>query len=145
MPATTTTYRKVDPDSVRITRAHCVAKDKPSRWALEPRTGRVKVFVWLNDEAYAPSGVPFSPRRADFDSVEAYEEAYAAWDKALTKAWNAANREIIRQVAGAMNLDLGKIRFSRTAGCSCGCSPGYTTDLVAQHDIYITATAKATA
>ena len=63
----------------------------------------------------------------------------------LDRAWDKFNREIIRNKAailraGVMALGLqsdvaDKAKFSRKAGCACGCSPGFILQM--RGDIYI--------
>jgi len=141
MNATTATFTKIDPDSVRITSAIARPKDTPNRWSSVPKTGKVKVYVWINDDAFAPEGMRY-PRRDEYTSVEEYDAAFTAYDRPLSRAWVAARREAMTQVLDAFGIDLGKARHSRTAGCSCGCSAGFITEATGQYDYYITATAK---
>ena len=137
-PATTTT---IDPDSIVLTRAHMIAKDKASQWETEPRTGKVKVYVWLNDDAYTVDDGE-RPVFDDYDGdLDEFSAALDEYYKPVNRAYIKAHRAVVVAVAEALNLDLGKIGFSRNAGCSCSCSPGFVTEAVGQFDLYITATA----
>ena len=46
-------------------------------------------------------------------------------------------RPMIEDALKENNIPIGKLRWSRKAGCSCGCSPGFIMD-GARPDIYIT-------
>jgi hypothetical protein len=62
----------------------------------------------------------------------------------MDKAWDKFNREIVAKKKvilrnGLAALDLGSPRllFSRKAGCSCGCSPGFIIASPRNTDVYI--------
>jgi hypothetical protein len=83
------------------------------------QTGRA--YVWLNDKLSAQLGTPPD----DFTSA-----AWRRYHRAMIKLMN----EVLQ---GTWNHDVPLVAsFSRTAGCSCGCSPGFR--LPNQHvDIYV--------
>ena len=56
----------------------------------------------------------------------------------IDRAWDKYNREVVknkRALVAKADLEMlrdVKIRFSRKAGCSCSCSPGF----IAEHPVY---------
>jgi len=63
----------------------------------------------------------------------------------IDKAWRQYNRteiRIMRRYAGkAVAKHYGykvKMRFARSAGCRCGCSPGFILDREGSYDLYVT-------
>ena len=64
----------------------------------------------------------------------------------LDKAWKKYNRELVKmmkEVAEKANLtnESGqplKLNYSRKAGCSCGCSPGFIAENDYNRDIWVT-------
>ena len=51
--------------------------------------------------------------------------------KFTCSTWNALKRKAVRSDIADLKIIFGEeatIRWSRTAGCSCGCSPGYVVD-----------------
>lgn len=57
----------------------------------------------------------------------------------IDRAWDKYNREVIknkRALVAKADLEMlrdVKLRFSRKAGCSCSCSPGF----IAEHHVYL--------
>lgn len=54
------------------------------------------------------------------------------------KAQFRADVKVTREALESLLPDLGGLRFSRTAGCRCGCSPGFIAKAHRGQDIYIT-------
>lgn len=50
----------------------------------------------------------------------------------LVKEWLKANKPDVT------DLETGDLRWSRKAGCSCGCSPGFISTQFGGKDIYVT-------
>lgn len=70
--------------------------------------------------ALEPRYIPFIDEDSTDEDREA-EKAWRAWRKATLTATTKKVKEVVAQLAG----DKATVRFSYTAGCSCGCSPGY--------------------
>lgn len=60
--------------------------------------------------------------------------------KAMDALWDAVNARVVeekRQALASLMPNL-EARFSRKAGCACGCSPGFIAENVKGFDIWIT-------
>lgn len=55
----------------------------------------------------------------DFDVLEDLTNRY----RRPSTAWRKAARQLIAE--SGLNIDLTEMRWSQTAGCGCGCSPGF--------------------
>jgi hypothetical protein len=65
----------------------------------------------------------------------ANDKAYADWNRAYVKAARAELYAILDALVAAGHLvERPKTTFSRTAGCSCPCSPGFKLDTHLYHD-----------
>lgn len=105
-------------------------KDPSRTW----KTGRIRVYVSGQDEPTSP--VPGPSVRGDGSDAD--------------QAWRRYNREEIRLmrevVEEAFAADpelaeqLGKVVFSKKAGCSCGCSPGFIAEGRDNQDVWISRT-----
>lgn len=78
---------------------------KQRSWSFKRSTGRASV-----NGAFEP---PFPANDAD-------EREWKKWRREATKS----EAEVLAAGFAAMNIDIS-FRFSQTAGCSCGCSPGF--------------------
>jgi hypothetical protein len=89
---------------------------------------------------------PFDPKDFGFDGQPEYSRK--GENPELDKAWRKYNkievnlqRGIIDQAVkhGMIEEDLAKeLKWSRKAGCSCGCSPGWTTRDYRRQSIWLT-------
>lgn len=52
------------------------------------------------------------------------DKEWKDYNRKLLAAW----RPLVKQLVDLLHPDHGKISFSRKAGCSCGCSPGWIVD-----------------
>lgn len=93
-----------DEDGNKIDRRRQDARER------RPASAYTKVYVWL-DEAKTKEAIGDSP---------AFGASDADW-KAYTKKVVALKRELLRDCC----IDPDCYRYSRTAGCACGCSPGF--------------------
>jgi hypothetical protein len=96
---------------------------------LERKVQRVRVYV-------AGAGVPDLPL-PPYTRKGEQPEVDAAWRK-YNQAEIKLERAVIDDVRKRYGLDLGKLSFSRTAGCSCKCSPGFISNINASLQIYVT-------
>lgn len=111
-------------NELRVTAIHngtkIIVNAKAASWE---KTKLPRLFV------YGEEDVDFS----DLYAIEGWPS-----DKRLTPEFNRRNRQVIankhtlaKSVLGAladMGIHLDRMRFSRTAGCSCGCSPAFITN-----------------
>lgn len=82
---------------------------------------------------------PVGRRTRLYTTVE-LEQPAPAWkprgeDPTVDKAWDAYNRAEVKAMRvkvlnwlDAAGYERVKVRFSRKAGCGCGCSPGFIAD-----------------
>lgn len=95
------------------------------------RAGKARVFVW---------GAP----EPDDSNLPAPKERGV--DPENDKAYDKHNRAVVRiqkaHLVAAMELGLlpstEELRFSRKAGCSCPCSPGFIANIREGYDYHIT-------
>jgi hypothetical protein len=69
----------------------------------------------------APNGEVFEPDDTLYTSRGEYPQVDKAWDE-HNKAYVAGVRSLLAQVEDIVGSK--KMKFSKKAGCSCGCSPG---------------------
>lgn len=107
-----------------------------------------KAFVW--DELAA---VPM-PTEEQFNVPTVYTQR--GENKELDRAWDRHNKSVVQAktslLRAALIAALGEpaalvtmstARFSRKAGCSCGCSPGFILPELNRKDIYVSAVKQA--
>lgn len=84
------------------------------------RSVKPRVFVTVDEDEIPMERPPYGSSRGDG----------SAEDK-LWRKYNKLERDLMRAKAEAVLGELGitaKLTFSRTAGCSCPCSPGFVLD-----------------
>jgi hypothetical protein len=93
------------------------------------RYGNVRVYVFFEDD---PIALPGQEREDQAEELKKPEVKSIAW-RALRRALRKLN---------ATHTSLPtKIAYSRKAGCSCGCSPGFIVKgLKSYSNIYVTVT-----
>lgn len=120
-----TTYQTViDGHDVNVT--YKMTRDND--WSAKYR--RARAYIWYPTEAFCGEHPPYSMKGDD---------------PANDKAWRQFNRKEVaamRNIMDVVGLDVPEWRFSRKAGCSCPCSPGFIRKSWddANHDYYITVT-----
>lgn len=97
---------------------------------------RIRVFV----SGEAKPDMPVPPYGSTRGDGSAEDKAWKAYNRA-----EVANQRDLIEEALAQNPELatklGKLSFSRKAGCGCGCSPGFIAEGQGSQDIWITRTA----
>lgn len=93
------------------------------------REYRAKPRIYGAVDALSANLVAQEPRYVaytDENSTEADREAEKVW-RAWRKATLRATTKKVKEVAALLADDAtqASVRFSYTAGCTCGCSPGY--------------------
>lgn len=94
---------------------------------------------------------PFDPEELNFNGIkERPEPSIKGEDPENDKAWKMYNRaevaiqkKIIERAAEASLIDkdvIGKLKWSRKAGCGCGCSPGWKLSDHGRRSIWLTVT-----
>jgi hypothetical protein len=92
----------------------------------------------LENEPHTDKAIPFKVDREDFDTEEAFlamkaaKSEYNSWRIRTTKAAKAKLLPLLAEfinsqpdIREAKYGNVLKAEFSRTAGCSCPCSPGF--------------------
>lgn len=111
------------------------------------RRSTLIAYVWgsnepndsVLDEAAKAAGAPH--RYTTIGEFPAVDKAFRDYNKLVVKSQREVLGAGLREVFGAFvdSPELKEIKFSRTAGCRCGCSPGFI--IRAQglqgHSIYI--------
>lgn len=97
--------------------------DKP--WSYRKNTGRA--FVWDNPKV-SDKILLDEAEKLGLTSIYSEKGKYPTLDA----AWKKYNRMEVKSMTGlleaacnAMGLTIEKVTFSRYAGCSCPCSPGF--------------------
>lgn len=119
-------------------------------WSDKPHA-RTRVYVTLKNELAAPDGPPctdlecgsptcdYARSSGHPENCEVDHKVWRAWQrKALLE-----RKELFADVRlhdGTPLLDVvGALKFSRKAGCACGCSPGFIATMSYGKEIYIDA------
>lgn len=100
------------------------------------KPSRQRIFVTVTPELPAPTG-PLCTKEGC--KCEGREVDHTVWKR---KYLTPAKKEAKAAIAEALGDDfekLGSIWFSAKAGCGCGCSPGFVSERVTDHDLFITA------
>lgn len=111
----------------------------------EDRPKRVRVHVWsdVNDQLLpVPTEAEFGCNVHTLRGVNAALDA--AWDK-HNRSWIKAKRAVMEAVFNALTTEEraelgvahGGLTFSRKAGCTCGCSPGFMSTVRRCHFVSI--------
>lgn len=92
----------------------------------------------LSFRVYTEGDKPRDMTGAWFDenNVQSLKFKRKAWNKVARAGVAISEKQMVPVVAKAFGLkpEDFTIRFSRYAGCSCGCSPGYVGKLLAYND-----------
>lgn len=107
------------------------------RWSPEDRGKHMRAFVW--------DGGAIEPNEEVLKQLASRRGHASHWtkrgeDKVMDSAWDAYNHLIVANkqalLEHALKLieapDTAKYRWSRKAGCACGCSPGFVVEGVAK-------------
>lgn len=103
-------------------------KDSTRHW----KSGKVRVFV-SGQDAPEFDNPPYGSTRGDGSDED------RAW-KRYNREELRLQREVLAQATAAMPElaeQLGKLSFSRKAGCSCGCSPGFVGTAWTNQDVWL--------
>jgi hypothetical protein len=101
----------------------------------ERRYAKAKGFCWGPGDDREPSKeFRFLAEHIGAPSVYTSRGDFPALDKAFDKMNReivAAKREVFEAALKALGFEFakGQVKFSRKAGCSCGCSPGFILDV----------------
>lgn len=108
-------------------------------WRARPRKTRAYVFG-PGDDRNPSKEFRFLAEHIGAPSVYTRRGEWPALDKAfdvMNREIVAAKREVLDAVLEKMDLGVEKIQFSKKAGCSCGCSPGFIIDGPWNQELYI--------
>lgn len=104
-------------------KVHLLRQDYTARYGRKPR-----IYVWGTEpEMERP---PYSIKGEDPE----LDRRWRAYNRAEIKAMREVAGPILAQIKelGLTTFGDGELAFSRTAGCTCGCSPAF----VFSHSIY---------
>ena len=106
------------------------------------RPGRIRVYV-DGYRATDRADFPTFPKRADYETEGAYDDAYAAADTAANASQRRRNAEIKNTVRQAVCEAFGiasapKMTWQAKAGCKCGCSPAFILEMTGSEDLFLT-------
>lgn len=96
------------------------------------KTQKTRIFVTLHDGDVPMERPPYGSKKGD-----------GSHEDALWKIYNKLEKQImidrVKRVLEGLGLAGTKVSFSKTAGCSCPCSPGFIADrmLTGKGVIYI--------
>jgi hypothetical protein len=144
--------KKQTTPQLTITNTHTVENERKNKWAPPKRS---KLTVYVNGYQGAVADVwDRMPRREQFETapsamgIKFFDEAgYKAASEAWDKECNAAHRAWVKDVTPLVQRAIAekymfvsgvKIHWSRTAGCRCGCSPGFKADLTTTEHMWVT-------
>lgn len=123
---TTLTVTEKSYNSVRFEldgmKIHLLREDFKSHLARKPR-------IYLSGSAIDPEWEhpPYSLKGEDAANDAAWRK-YNREEVRLQKALAERGLAALKQTEGFRLFGSGELRFSRKAGCSCGCSPGMLLD-----------------
>lgn len=94
------------------------------------RFGKARVFVWGAPEPEMELPAP-TMRGEDVE----VDKAYDRYNRAQVRIWKA---HLVAAMEQGVVPNVEGIRFSKKAGCSCPCSPGFIVDKFGSVDYHIT-------
>jgi hypothetical protein len=127
-------------------------------WGSSPRPSemwaKTRVHVWFKDEHYTDQmrALEAAANEVEVDwravadgnpeAIAASIESGKRWAR-FNRAYAKLHVQYATAVLSALEVDFDKVSFSRTAGCSCGCSPASRVDRAIRIDgrpvdIYVT-------
>ncbi len=112
-----------------------------NRWGSHPTTGKVRVYVSVTPEFPEPS-MPLcggSQKCGYYGPAACGEVDHDVWTRNYVRPGLAEQRALLVEALGREAFEaLGTLTFSRKAGCSCGCSPGFVGTTVGTTDLFVT-------
>lgn len=128
--------------TVTIEGSAYTVKVQYQHYSDRPRSGRA--YIWGLDDPADVTAPKYHTLRCDRKKDEGHHKP-SCGSCVIDAEWDAYNHAIVRDQRAVLNainealaLGLTKMRFSRYAGCTCPCSPGFRVDGAFGKDIFIT-------
>lgn len=94
------------------------------------RLGKARIFVWNAPE---PDMTLPAPKERGVDPEN--DKAYDKYNKAVIRIQKA---HLVAAMEQGLIPETEELRFSRKAGCSCPCSPGFIANIREGYDYHLT-------
>lgn len=88
-----------------------------------------RIYVQIPDGVIGTDQPPYGSKKGDGSAEDSAWRQYNRWEIAVMRS--LVQTCLTEELRSALGMFKAEVRFSRKAGCGCGCSPGFMLDTAA--------------